>query len=211
MLADQKSKAPPGRTDNEAGKAIERRVIAVHEAGHAVAHLALVLGKIKAITLFVSREDGFVSYSGQTTVLTDHRRSFSRTNCSQDAIAAAIVCMAGPAAEQRYCVENGIHDNSASASLADRENALRAIGNAFDVDRDTILDHVVLGARDLVQRPELWRAIVAVADSLKNIWPEERCNDDDISRHLEGDIVEKIAVTIGRFEYGASRYQGGLA
>lgn len=191
-MPTERQPPPEGRPDSPEGQEIERRVISIHEAGHAVAHIFYGLGPIRALSVTVTGEmhpgELCASFGGHAYLRTPTDKVFTPAESLQ----RAIVLAAGAAAESRHCREIGAHDNSKTAGGVDEAN-IREI--ALQVASDDVAGYVERAyqlAHELMKRPKVWQAVIDLADAIHALWPPFPDKPGEFVGTLDGAEAEAI-------------------
>jgi hypothetical protein len=171
-----------------------RRLIAIHEAGHAVASHLVDGGARIALTIARDR-DGLYEFSGLTT---ERYRKPSQRQLLEHWRSRAFVSAAGAVAESKYCREMGWPDRSEDCSTVDRANIDRAAemvvpGNAVGY-RGVVLER----ARREFERPAVWPATLALADELDGLWPDDTAEKGEPGEYVGTMDGEQVAAICQR-------------
>ncbi len=138
----------------------ERRRVAVHEAGHAIA--AVLIGGEATVRLSIMRDSGGVlRFYGLTTARGDA------------AFDHGLVAASGPVAEWVAGAHMGWPEPPASEYAADRANVSKAA--ELVAPGNLLAGRVAIFERALraLAEPRAWRATVAVANALMDMFPDE--------------------------------------
>jgi hypothetical protein len=141
----------------------EQRLTSIHESSHAV--VAHLVGSRASIRLTVALDDrGRTSFGGLVTTATPRRRERSSPFFRH-----ALVAAAGPIGEAKYCREMRWPRPDDDCMAADLANVKADVAR-IDLDRaySVILDR----ARRILDEPDVWRGVIALADALDAVWPD---------------------------------------
>jgi hypothetical protein len=183
----------PLSTDDEAGQANERRVTAIHEAGHAVARIVLGLGCVRKIDLITFRDKDRISFRGLTRVLS--RNCYSTLEhrlFAPDLLKEAAICAAGAVAEVKFCA--GREDHAADASKADTKMITDICPVGWTVSSWFLAATSVAG----IVLDEHWDAVLAVADAAGPLWSASEEPGEHIAELSGERIATIVAANRGR-------------
>jgi hypothetical protein len=162
--------------------------LAHHEAGHAIASIWLGFG-CETIVIF-SHDRGILG-----------RTYFGNVGSSFE---LAVMLVAGPVAEARFCRENG------QAFVLKRRGSdcakINQIAKALGIKPPTFRELVWQRAQKIVEHPVAWAAITVLAHELV-----ERFWANDLSATMTGDEAQAIVRTIGTTVADARRGHAALA
>jgi hypothetical protein len=159
---------------------VAREAVMFHESGHAVVQYALGLG-CSAISLMITkvmRNGNELSYchgscaSNRVTVRGIVSR-IARGNINAGVLAHGIATAAGPAAERKYYLSQGLPFRMLSSTEADRndidgtDRKLASAGRNRFAYRRLVWRRAQLALENEI----IWNAVQEMADALKDYWP----------------------------------------
>ncbi len=161
-----------------------RRLVEVHEAGHACA--ILLAGGEARVRLIIQRcHDGLFNFMGETSGRYPRRIDAD----------LAFVALAGIGAEERYCREMGWERPSADdvAFAGDNANVARALALAAPRENAEALGDVI-SARVRDELSAAWPAVLALAGALDAYWPDAEADDGPAVGEFAGEMsAEEVA------------------
>jgi hypothetical protein len=172
--------------------------VAHHEAAHAVTSYALGHG-ILSVSLSYLEKNGSVAYGGVAVCSKEwtaalnrylHRHLDGRSNrLRARAMSDAVATAAGPAAERKYCLAQGLPLRALGSADGDHKR-IDGLGKALGNARFALQRCAWRRAQLALERPEVWAATGEIADWLH----EEMTND----RRFEEEGDRDFSVTMSR-------------
>lgn len=181
MLATQ----PAGERDS----LFFHQLLAHHEAGHAVCGYALGFGCNRIVMCETYLEEGIrasCAYFGAETpkrrVYADLKRGLYSTQLAN----YATTCAAGPAAERRFSIENGLALRTLGGAINDHE-AIEAVGKRLscvsDRSSNAFRRMIWHKAQKLIANPATWGAIRELATNLIELMPLKAATEHNHSSY----------------------------
>ncbi len=157
----------------------ETELVEIHEAGHAVADFALGRG-CEGISLEERRliKDGgmTVAYTGIVHPKKAKRgahRNFERGVLDETIIAFGVTVAAGPAAERKYRLREGLPLDMVGYTAGDHqliETVAKTLARVGGHDRAAYQEEVWRRAQAMMEDATIWGAVIELAGCLKGLW-----------------------------------------
>lgn len=186
---------------------VAREAVAFHESGHAVMQHALGLG-CSGITLVITRvmrdwkELTYCSGTCASDEALDRRlrAEIEQGRFNDGVLAHGVATAAGPAAERKYYLLNGLPFRMLGAAGSDRNSIDSADVKLASAGRKRFAYRRLVWRRAqlALENEFIWNAVQELANALKNYWPTGKRLGDETGT-MQGAVAQAIMRRAGVF------------